>query len=158
MTILRRTVASAFSPPAGENNSAVEPGAPRGHSQAITRFFRNLLQGFRDRSALLEDGRQEPGREPGGRLLEGLEFLVDTPRGVFLFHNSFHGAVSVQRLEEREDGAEVELLGVQRLEAGYVPIRKTTVAGETMQGTDYYPAAFSYTSVNELVEEYLGTG
>ena len=155
MTILRRTVARAFSPPMGENHSAVEPGAPRGHSQAVGRFFRSLLRCFRDRLALLEDGRQEPGREPGGRLLEGLEFLVDTPRGVFLFHNSLHGAVSVRRLGEGEDGAVVELLGVQRLEGGYVPIRKTA-GEETTQGADSSPDAFSYTSVNDLVEEYLG--
>jgi hypothetical protein len=104
--------------------------------------------------ALLEDGRQ-PGREPGGRLLEGLEFLVDTPRGVFLFHNSLHGAVSVRRFGEGEDGAVVELLGVQHLEGGYVPIRKTA-GEETTQGAGCCPDAFSYTSVNELVEEYLG--
>ena len=155
MTILRRTVARAFSPPVGENHSAVEPGAPRGHSQAVGRFFRSLLRGFRDRLALLEDGRQEPGREPDGRLLEGLEFLVDTPQGVFLFYNSLHGAVSVRRLGVEDDGAVVELLGVQRLGQGYVPIRKKS-NGETTQGADYCPGAFSYTSVNELVEEYLG--
>jgi hypothetical protein len=61
--------------------------------------------------------------------------------------------VSVRKLVDEERGTVVELLGVQRLRDEYIPIRKA-VADEPGR-VSVRAAGFSYTSVNELVEEYM---
>ena len=142
MSFLRRTVAKAFSAPAGMSHSAVEPGTPRGHSEALGRFFSSLGRGFEARGC--ESTR-------GGRA--GIEFRVETPGGAVLFRNGLHGMVSVRRLVDEERGVVVEILGVQRLRDEYIPIRKA-VTDEPGRASSR-AAGFSYTSVNELVEEYM---
>ena len=144
MNLLRRTVAKAFSAPAGMSHSAVEPGTPREHSEALGRFFRSLGRAF-------EASGCESTR--GGRA--GTEFRVETPGGEVLFRNGFHGMVSVRKLAEEERGAVVELLGVQRLRDEYIPIRKAVTDEPGRVNARARAAGFSYTSVNELVEEYM---
>ncbi|MEC7777451.1 MAG: hypothetical protein VYC32_15285 [Planctomycetota bacterium] len=142
MSLLRRTVAKAFSAPAGMSHSAVEPGAPREHSEALGRFFGSLGRAFEARGC-------QPAR--GGRA--GVEFRVETPGGTVFFRNGLHGMVSVRRLVDEEGGAVVELLGVQRLRDEYIPIRKAVTDEPGRVNTR--AAGFSYTSVSELVEEYM---
>ena len=144
MNLLRRTVAKAFSAPAGMSHSAVEPGAPREHSEALGRVFSSLGSGFEARGC--ESIR-------GGR--SGIEFRVETHGGAVLFRNGLHGLVSVRRLVDEERGVVVELLGVQRLRDEYIPIRKAVTAEPGGASTRTRAAGFSYTSVNELVEEYM---
>tara|TARA_B100001750_G_C15515900_1_gene607160 strand:- start:3196 stop:3639 length:444 start_codon:yes stop_codon:yes gene_type:complete len=144
MSLLRRTVVKAFSAPAGMSHSAVEPGAPREHSEALGRFFGSLGRAFEARGC-------EPTR--GGRA--GVEFRVETPGGAVFFRNGLHGMVSVRRLVDEERGAVVELLGVQRLRDEYIPIRKAVADEPGRVNTRARGAGFSYTSVNELVEEYM---
>ncbi len=145
MNLLRRTVARAFSAPAGMSHSAVEPGTPREHSEALLRFFRSLGRAFEAR------GCESPR---GGRA--GIEFRVETPGGAVLFRNGLHGMVSVRRLADEEGGAVVELLGVHRLRDEYIPIRKAVTDESGRVKAHARAAGFSYTSVNELVEEYMG--
>ena len=142
MNLLRRTVAKAFSAPAGVSHLAVEPGAPREHSEALGRFFGSLGRAFEARGC--ESTR-------GGRA--GVEFRVETPGGAVLFRNGLHGMVSVRKLVDEERGTVVELLGVQRLRDEYIPIRKAVV--DEPGRVNARAAGFSYTSVNELVEEYM---
>ena len=144
MSLLRRTVVKAFSAPAGMSHAAVEPGAPREHSEALGRFFSSLRRAFEARGC--ESTR-------GGRA--GIEFRVETPGGAVLFRNGLHGMVSVRKLVDEERGVVVELLGVQRLRDEYIPIRKAVTAGPDRVNTRARAAGFSYTSVNELVEEYM---
>lgn len=155
MSILRRTVCRAFAAPAGKNNSVMEPGIPRDHAQAIGRFFRNLLQAFRRRCVLQGHSRDGRGADSAIRLLEGLEFVIETPRGVFRFQNSLHGAISIRELLDAGGGVEVELLGVQRRDECYVPIRKAAKTDSTMAVQGGSPGNFSFTSVHALVEEYM---
>jgi len=61
--------------------------------------------------------------------------------------------VSVRRLVDEEGGEVVELLGVQRLRDEYIPIRKAVTDEPGRVNTR--AAGFSYTSVSELVEEYM---
>jgi len=61
--------------------------------------------------------------------------------------------VSVRRLVDEEGGAVVELLGVQRLRDEYIPIRKAVTDEPGRVNTR--AEGFSYTSVSELVEEYM---
>ena len=63
--------------------------------------------------------------------------------------------VSVRKLAEEERGAVVELLGVQRLRDEYIPIRKAVTDEPGLVNVRARAAEFSYTSVNELVEEYM---
>ena len=70
-----------------------------------------------------------------------------------LFRNGLHGMVSVRKLVDEERGTVVELLGVQRLRDEYIPIRKDVV--DEPGCVNARAAGFSYTSVNELVEEYM---
>jgi len=142
MSLLRRTVAKAFSAPAGMSHSAVEPGAPREHSEALGRFFGSLGRAFEARGC-------QPAR--GGRA--GVEFRVETPGGTVFFRNGLHGMVSVRRLVDEEGGEVVELLGVQRLRDEYIPIRKAVTDEPGRVNTR--AEGFSYTSVSELVEEYM---
>lgn len=152
MKILRQSVARAFASPKGRILSAVEPGRARGHPQALGRFFRSLSRAFKDRSVdLSREGRGESFTGP----LEGLEFRIDTQRGIFLFQNSLHGVVSISRLDDEDAGSVVELLGVQSLRGEYVPVRKAISARSAALGARHGPEDFSYTSVNELVEEYM---
>ena len=144
MSLLRRTVVKAFSAPAGMSHSAVEPGAPREHSEALGRFFGSLGRAFEARGC--ESTR-------GGRA--GVEFRVETPGGAVFFRNGLHGMVSVRRLVDEERGAVVELLGVQRFRDEYIPIRKAVTDEPGRVNTRARGAGFSYTSVNELVEEYM---
>ena len=148
MRDLRPTVSKAFSVPAGRNHSVLEPGIPRGHAQALGRFFRNLQLAFRRRGALPGSVRVGEVQDATSRLLEGLEFVIETPRGVFRLQNSLHGAVSIRELLDTGSEEEVELLGVQCRDGSYVPIRKTaSEAG--MAGN------FSFTSIHVLVDEYM---
>ncbi|MEC8895027.1 MAG: hypothetical protein VX675_01775 [Planctomycetota bacterium] len=148
MSVLRPTVSKAFSLPAGRNHSVLEPGTPRGHAQALGRFFRNLQLAFRRRGALPGSVRVGEVQDATSRLLEGLEFVIETPRGVFRLQNSLHGAVSIRELLDTGSEEEVELLGVQCRDGSYVPIRKTaSEAG--MAGN------FSFTSIHVLVDEYM---
>ena len=142
MSLLRRAVVKAFSAPAGMSHAAVEPGAPREHSEALGRFFRSLGRAFE--ACGCESTR-------GGRA--GVEFRVETPGGAVLFRNGLHGMVSVRRLADEEGGGVVELLCVQRLRDEYIPIRKAVV--DEPGRVNARAAGFSYTSVNELVEEYM---
>ena len=151
MNLLRRTVARAFSAPAGASHPAVEPGAPRDHSQALGRFFRSLARAFEVRSERFEAGGCESARQ--GRA--GIEFTVETPGGEVLFRNRLHGMVSVLRSDAQAGAEMVELLGVQRLGDEYVPIRKPISVDPGNEGASGCAAGFSYTSVNELVEEYM---
>ena len=144
MSLLRRTVVKAFSAPAGMSHSAVEPGAPREHSEALGRFFGSLGRAFEARGC---------ESTCGGRA--GVEFRVETPGGAVFFRNGLHGMVSVRRLVDEERGAVVELLGVQRLRDEYIPIRKAVTDEPGRVNTRARGAGFSYTSVNELVEEYM---
>ena len=144
MSLLRRTVVKAFSAPAGMSHLAVEPGTPRGHSEALGRFFGSLGRAFEARGCQLARG---------GRA--GVEFRVETPGGAVFFRNGLHGMVSVRRLVDEERGAVVELLGVQRLRDEYIPIRKAVTDEPGRVNTRARGAGFSYTSVNELVEEYM---
>ena len=63
--------------------------------------------------------------------------------------------VSVLRSDAQAGAEMVELLGVQRLGDEYVPIRKPISGDPGNEGTSSRAAGFSYTSVNELVEEYM---
>lgn len=155
MSVLRPTVSRAFSAPAGKNHSVVEPGIPRGHAQAIGRFFRNLLQAFRRRDVLSGPPRAGGVQDSTSRLLDGLEFVVETPRGVFRFQNSLHGVVSIREILDCGAEAEVELLGVQCRDESYVPIRKAAKTGSREEGKGGGPGNFSFTSVHALVEEYM---
>lgn len=148
MRDLRPTVSKAFSVPAGRNHSVLEPGIPRGHAQALGRFFRNLQLAFRRRGALPGSVRVGEVQDATSRLLEGLEFVIETPRGVFRLQNSLHGAVSITELLDTGSEEEVELLGVQCRDGSYVPIRKT--ASEACAAGN-----FSFTSIHVLVDEYM---
>lgn len=148
MRDLRPTVSKAFSVPAGRNHSVLEPGIPRGHAQALGRFFRNLQLAFRRRGALPGSVRVGEVQDATSRLLEGLEFVIETPRGVFRLQNSLHGAVSIRELLDTGSEEEVELLGVQCRDGSYVPIRKT--ASEACAAGN-----FSFTSIHVLVDEYM---
>ena len=148
MRDLRPTVSKAFSVPAGRNHSVLEPGIPRGHAQALGRFFRNLQLAFRRRGALPGSVRVGEVQDATSRLLEGLEFVIETPRGVFRLQNSLHGVVSIRELLDTGSEEEVELLGVQCRDGSYVPIRKT--ASEACTAGN-----FSFTSIHVLVDEYM---
>ena len=148
MSFLRPTVSKAFSAPAGRNHSVLEPGSPRGHAQALGRFFRNLQQAFRRRGALPGHARVGEVRDSTSRLLEGLEFVIETPRGVFRFQNSLYGAVTARELLDTGSEEEVELLGVQCRDGSYVPIRKAASEAGTAGN-------FSFTSIHALVDEYM---
>ena len=148
MRDLRPTVSKAFSVPAGRNHSVLEPGIPRGHAQALGRFFRNLQLAFRRRGALPGSVRVGEVQDATSRLLEGLEFVIETPRGVFRLQNSLHGVVSIRELLDTGSEEEVELLGVQCRDGSYVPIRKT--ASEACAAGN-----FSFTSIHVLVDEYM---
>jgi hypothetical protein len=63
--------------------------------------------------------------------------------------------VSVRKLAEEERGAVVELLGVQYLRDEYIPIRKAVIEEPGCVNARARAAGFSYTSVSELVEEYM---
>ena len=148
MRALRPTVSKAFSVPTGRNHSVVEPGVPRGHARALGRFFRNLEKAFRRRGALPGAVRVGEVQDSTNRLLEGLEFLIETPGGVFRFQNSLHGAVTVRELLDSGSEEEVELLGVQCRDGSYVPIRKAVGEGGRTGN-------FSFTSIHALVDEYM---
>jgi len=148
MRDLRPTVSKAFSVPAGRNHSVLEPGIPRGHAQALGRFFRNLQLAFRRRGALPGSVRVGEVQDATSRLLEGLEFVIETPRGVFRLQNSLHGSVSIRELLDTGSEEEVELLGVQCRDGSYVPIRKAASEAGTAGN-------FSFTSIHALVDEYM---
>ena len=148
MRALRPTIAKAFSVPAGRNHSVLEPGVPRGHTQALGRFFRNLELAFRTRGAVADPAAADEVQAPGSRLLDGLEFVIETPRGSFRFHNSLHGAVAATELLGSGSEEAVELLGVACRDGSYVPIRKAA-GGEGRTGN------FSFTSIHALVDEYM---
>ena len=148
MRALRPTIAKAFSVPAGRNHSVIEPGVPRGHAQALGRFFRSLELAFRTRGAVMDPADAGKVQDSGSRLLDGLEFMIETPRGGFRFHNSLHGAVAAIELLENGSEEAVELLGVECRAGSYVPIRKA--AGEGGRTGN-----FSFTSIHALVDEYM---
>ena len=148
MRALRQTLVKAFSAPAGRKHSVLEPGVPQGHAQALGRFFRNLEEAFGERGALPQAAESGGEQASCVRAIEGLEFVIETPRGVFRFHNSLHGAVSAGELLGNGVEETVELLGVECRNGSYVPIRKAA-GGAGRMGN------YSFTSIAALVDEYM---
>ena len=153
--MLRPTVSRAFAAPVGQRLSRVDPGAPRTRQEAVSRLFTTLHEALAERSRLLE--RRQPGhRQPAASvwlrlsrertLLEGLEFVVETPTTSLRFVDTLGGSIDVHRVEN--SGLEpVEILSVQRSRDGYAPIRKPVGVR----------AAFAFTTIPALVERYSGS-
>ena len=151
--MLRPTVSRAFAAPAGQRLSKVDPGAPRTRQEAVSRLFSTLHEALAERSRQLEcqPGHRQPAASVWLRLsrertlLEGLEFVVETPTTSLRFVDTLGGSIDVRRVED--SGLEpVEILSVQRSRDGYAPIRKPVGVR----------AAFAFTTIPALVERYAG--
>ncbi len=148
--MLRRTVSTAFAAAPGPRLASVDPGAPLTRQQAVSRLFSALHEALAERARRLER-ESEYGKTAAmwlrlsreRALLDGLEFVLETPASSFRFLNTLGGSIEVQRVEESRLEL-VEILSVQRSHTDFAPIRKD--AGER--------SAFAFTTVRALVERY----
>jgi hypothetical protein len=151
--MLRRTVSTAFAAPPGHRLASVDPGAPRTRQQAVSRLFSSLHDALAERVRRLERST-DYGKTAAAvwlrlsrerTLLDGLEFVLETPASSFRFLNTLGGSIEVHRVEESRLEL-VEILSVQRSGDGFAPIRKDGLGR----------SAFAFTTVRALVERYAG--